>query len=259
MPSSPLIIKHHIPGVAIATVWAWVPASTFRSISIPAMDTLLSACNWVDKGGTDTFDSYKFKGFDAMEEKTDMMRAIFVPDLSLTYDTPVRTFNSTEESFYWPAVLTSITFNHVEEWNGTFSLSSYPTNLSYWSVVPKLINSYHGLTKIQINDYISDVASWTVTTESLHPTKVHWSLPGHNGTGSVPECLTDTVNVPAVYMANAGFGGGTTIAAARTIAATPHTTWPATHVYSDVVTFADGLYFRRTKTAYKPPNTPGES
>ena len=169
---------------------------------------------------------------------------------------------SSRESFYWPAVLQGVIFNHAEFY-GTTASQGTPTNYSKWAIQARIINAYHGLTKVLINNYVSRSPFTNITAESLHPTHVHWELAGENGHGGVSEpCLTSGVTTPEVKAAT---WDGTTyvvtsivISPQRTIDATPQTSW-IDHIFIDEVTYKDGLYWRHTEKAIVPTHAPGES
>jgi len=249
--STPIIIKNHVPGSNIATVWCWIRADVIRRLGQPTIGDTLTSIPWVDKGGTTIYDNYTFQGFDATSDGNDSMRAMFVAPISSTL---VRTYDDSDESFYWPAVLTDITFNHYDIYpNGAFGIGTSGNQYSIWQVAPQLIQAYHGLTKIVVRDYISASPFTGITTEGLHPTRVYWDLAGQGGHGSVPECLTfgDVVTPECI-----NFGTATVSVPSLTFDATPQTTW-IDHIFSDKVSYADGYYFRRTKTAIVPPHQPG--
>jgi len=161
------------------------------------------------------------------------------------------------ESFPWPKVLTDISWNQVElKPNGDVTTGGTPSQYSSWSITPMFIDEYHGLTKVTERYYISNVPfdESIITAESLHPTNVHWELGGSNGNGAVTNCLTGGITTPAIVAS----GSSTVIRASTTFDATPQTAW-VEHIFYDVVTRQNGLYFRLTKTAAPPPHTPGQS
>ncbi len=236
---------------------ALVPTREAKSLIQPRLTTLKVCAEKMplDREGTDIYNNYVLSGYEHVRtEEGTFTKINFTQDFgSDGAGTLVRTFDSSEESFYWPAVLIDVLFGHVEI-NGTSVGIGTRTQFSHHSIAPQLIQAYHGLTKITVRDYIGMVPFTGITTESLHPTRVAWNMAGFNGSGSVPECLTSGVTVPQVVID----GSSTVISPQRIFDATPQTTWIA-HIYSDIVTVQNGLYFRRTKTAAVPPHTPGES
>ena len=98
-----------------------------------------------------------------------------------------------------PKVLTNISWDHVElKPNGDVTTGGTPSQYSSWSITPMFIDEYHGLTKVTERYYISNVpfSAATITSESLHPTNVHWELGGSNGNGAVTNCLTSGNSTP---------------------------------------------------------------
>ncbi len=152
-------------------------------------------------------------------------------------------------------MLIDVQFNHVEINGSTISIGGDPNEYSRWSIAKQLIQRYHGLTKIMLRDYISMVEfTGHLAVESLHPTRVEWSLSGYNGRDSVEECLTGGISTPACVHA----GSSTVIVPARNFDATPQTTW-VDHVFASMPVQRNGLWFLQTKEAIVPPHEPGES
>ena len=217
-------------------------------------------------GGDAKYLDFKLLGYEHVgrmdASNTSYLRVSFSKDYNVVDDgkqvgTLVDTVPTSIESFPWPKVLTDISWNQVElKPNGDVTTGGTPSQYSSWSITPMFIDEYHGLTKVTERYYISNVPfdESIITAESLHPTNVHWELGGSNGNGAVTNCLTGGITTPAIVAS----GSSTVIRASTTFDATPQTAW-VEHIFYDVVTRQNGLYFRLTKTAAPPPHTPGQS
>lgn len=235
-----------------------VPSSQAAIDRMPARGTTMKACEDIGigldtAGATDTELAYTFSHATALPHR-DLVALTFVKDFDRTE--AVATYYETEESYYWPAVLQSITFGHVEFDGVLWSSGGSPNENSRWSIVEKIKSKYTGMTQVQVDEYLSRIP-WPqaeISTNSLQPTVVRWDL--LNKSGQTPECLHGSVTVPEVKLSSNSY----VICAQRTFDATPQTAW-ADHVFSDRVVFLpeSGLWLRRKKTAITPTQSPGES